>query len=324
MEDDEMATTAPTRSKDDRVTRVGVIGLGHMGDVFARNLMETGYQVSVFDRQAERRASLVEAGARAMESLADTSGLEAVITSLPNDEAVTAVALGEGGLVATLDKGAVHISMSTISPGLSRRLAQQHANAGQGFAAAPVLGNPDLARARGLFGITSGVRADVEKVTPLLGQLTQRVFYLSEDAGAADLMKLAGNALTAITMQSLGEVFALLRKQGVDPHQAFEVLTGSLFDGKVHKAYGGKIVDERYLPAGMAAVMAAKDLRLVLAEAETARVPMPAVGLVHDRIVAVMARGWSDLDWSALGLLAAAESGLESAMKDLPAPASHA
>jgi 3-hydroxyisobutyrate dehydrogenase-like beta-hydroxyacid dehydrogenase len=294
----------------ERVNRVGVVGLGRMGEIFARNLLEAGFQVAVFDTRPERRARLAEAGARPLEDLSGAANLDAVITSLPNDEAVANVALGAGGLVDVLRTAAVHISMSTISSSLCQRLAEQHAHAGQGFVAAPVLGNPDLARDRRLFVIASGERAEVWKVAPVLHDLGQRIFYVGEDAGAAAVMKLGANALTALTMQSLGEVLAMLRKRGIAAHDAFDVLTNSLFDGKVHKAYGGKILAERYSPPGMTAELAAKDLRLVLAEAEAAQAPMPATSLVHDRVVAMMARGWSELDWSALGLLAAVEAGL--------------
>ena len=127
-------------------------------------------------------------------------------------------------------------------------------------------------------------------------------------------LKLAGNVLTALTPQSMGEVLALLRKGGVAPQVAFDVLTGSLFDGKVHKTYGGKIVDNHYSPPGMTTLLAVKDLRLgrCFAEAEYLAVPMPAASLVHDRLVATIARGWVELDWSALGLLAASDAGLPS------------
>jgi 3-hydroxyisobutyrate dehydrogenase-like beta-hydroxyacid dehydrogenase len=90
----------------------------------------------------------------------------------------------------------------------------------------------------------------------------------------------------------MGEVLALMRKGGVDGHLAFDVLTNSLFDSRVHKSYGEKIVDGRYTPPGMTAPLAIKDLRLALAEAERAAVPMPAAALVHDRLVAMVARGW--------------------------------
>ena len=87
------------------------------------------------------------------------------------------------------------------------------------------------------------------------------------------------------------------------------MLTNSPFDSRVHKTYGEKIVDGRYSPPGMAAPLAVKDLRLALAEAEHAAVPMPAASLVHDRLVAMVARGWAGLDWSTLGLLAAVDAG---------------
>ena len=100
---------------------------------------------------------------------------------------------------------------------------------------------------------------------------------------------------------------------GIDQRLAFDVLTNSLFDSRVHKTYGDKIVEGRYSPPGMAVPLAIKDLRLALAEAEHAAVPMPAASVVHDRLVAMAARGWSDLDWSALGLLAAVDAGLSDA-----------
>ncbi len=292
------------------IERVGVVGLGRMGEAFARNLMADGYRVTVYDRSEARRDLLASAGAEAAAGLEGLAVCQVVLTALPDDAALAAVALGAGGLIQHLAPGAVHVSMSTVSPDLSRRLSEQHQRAGQGYVAAPVLGNPDLAHARALFVIAAGAAPAVARVSPLLERLGQRLFLMGEDAGAASLMKLAGNVLTALTLQSMGEVFALLRKCGVDPHAAFDVLTNSLFDGKVHKAYGGKIVAEHYSPPGMTAPLAVKDLRLALAEAERAAVPMPATSLVHDRLVGVVARGWAGLDWSALGLLAASDAGL--------------
>ena len=297
--------------KQSAIRRVGVIGLGHMGEAFAKNLIADGYQVTVYDRSPARMELLKSDGAKAAPGLEDLALCQMVLTSLPDDGALAQVALNAGGLVNVLTPGSIHISMSTISPDLSRRLAEHHELARQGYVAAPVLGNPDLAHARKLFVIAAGAAPALTTASPLLERLGQRLFLLGEDPGAANLMKLAGNVLTALTLESMGEVLALLRKGGIDVHAAFEVLTGSLFDGKVHKTYGGKIVDGRYSPPGMTAPLAVKDLRLALAEAERAAVPMPAASLVHDRLVGLIARGWAGLDWSALGLLAASDAGLE-------------
>ena len=290
------------------VKRVGVVGLGHMGHAFAANLVQDGYEVLAYDRDAQRATALT--GARAAAELADLASCDVVLTSLPDDDALAAVALGAGGLVAALAPGAVHISMSTVSPGISRRVAEAHARGKQDYVAAPVLGNPDFARERKLFVLAAGPHAALEKVRPLLQGLGQHLFVIGEDPGLANLMKLGANTLIATTLESMGEVLALLRKGGIGGRLAFDVLTNSLFDSRVHKSYGGKIVEGRFSPAGMAVPLATKDLRLALAEAEHTAVPMPAASLVHDRLVAMAARGWSDLDWSALGLLAAADAGL--------------
>jgi 3-hydroxyisobutyrate dehydrogenase-like beta-hydroxyacid dehydrogenase len=232
------------------------------------------------------------------------------LTSLPDDDALSAVALGPAGLASILAPNAVHISTSTVSPPVSRRVAEEHGSHGQDYVAAPVLGNPDFARERKLFVLAAGSPPAMQKVRPLLDRLGQRVFVIGEEPALANLVKLAANVLTATTLECMGEVLALMRKGGVEGHRAFDVLTNSLFDSKVHKTYGAKIVDAHYSPPGLAVPLATKDLRLALAEAERAAVPMPAASLVHDRLVGMAARGWADLDWSALGLLAAVDAGL--------------
>ena len=230
--------------------RIGIVGLGHMGSDFAGNLIADGFQVKVYDRNEKHTAPLVARGATAAAGLGDLAGCEVVLTSLPDDDALADVTLRDEGLVHVLGRSAIHVSMSTVSPGLSRRLAHQHELAGQSYVAAPVLGNPDLAEARKLFVLVAGASPAVDRVSPVLGRLGQRLFLLGDDPGAANLMKVAANVLTALTLQSMGEVLALLRKGGVDARAAFEVLTGSLFDGKVHKTYGGKIVERNDHSAG--------------------------------------------------------------------------
>jgi 3-hydroxyisobutyrate dehydrogenase-like beta-hydroxyacid dehydrogenase len=280
------------------------------GIALAVNLHEDGYQVHVFDTDSERTKELGSTGALAAQRLGDLAVCDVVVTSLPNDEALSAVALGPEGLAAVLSANSVHISTSTVSPAMSRRVAEEHARHHQDYVAAPVLGNPDFARTRKLFVLAGASRSALEKVRPLLERLGQRLFVIGEDPGAANLMKLASNVLTATTLECMGEVMALLRKGGVDRRLAFDVLTNSMFDSRVHKTYGGKLVEERYGPPNFPAPLAMKDLRLALAEAERLAVPMPAAGLVHDQLVAMTARGWADLDWSALGLLTAVDAGL--------------
>lgn len=288
--------------------QVGVIGLGHMGDAFAENLLADGHRVMVFDRKSEIVDALAKKGAVAAREMKDLGACQIVLTSLPDDDAVASVA---EALIPVLGRSSIHVSTSTISAGLSRRLTEQHRAHNQGYVALPVLGNPDLAHHRDIYLLAGGAPGDIDRVRKVVEKLGRKLFVISEEPALANVMKLGGNVLTAATLQSMGEVLALLRKCGISPQTAFEALTGSLFDGKVHKSYGGRIAHGKYSPPGMTVRLAAKDLRLALAEAEHAAVPMPVAAIVRDRLIATEVLEGTDLDWSALGKLAATEAGLK-------------
>jgi 3-hydroxyisobutyrate dehydrogenase-like beta-hydroxyacid dehydrogenase len=237
---------------------------------------------------------------------------------LPDDDAVLDVAFGGAevggeGFVAGLRRGAIHLSMSTIGTGTASHLAREHARHGQGYVAAPVFGNPDAATARQLFIVAAGAPADIERCRPLIDKLGQQTFIVGVDPAHANLIKLLGNMMMATTLEMLGETIALFRKRGLDPKLFVEILTSTMFGGRAHRLYGHKIVAQRYA-AGLALPLALKDVRLTLAEAEDAAVPMPSVSVVRDRLVIGIARGHVDLDWTALGLIAAEEAGIKSAL----------
>ncbi len=138
----------------------------------------------------------------------------------------------------------------------------------------------------------------------------QKTFVLSETPKAANLVKLSGNFLIASVIESLGEAIALIGKAGIDRQQYLEMLTSTLFDAPVYKTYGGLIAEGRFQPAGFAAPLGQKDIRLVLSAADDLRVPMPVASLLRDRFLALLASGGEELDWSAIGGLAAKDAGL--------------
>jgi 3-hydroxyisobutyrate dehydrogenase-like beta-hydroxyacid dehydrogenase len=294
---------------------VGFVGLGHMGMAMAANLAAAGHRVIGYVRRPERIGKLIALGLRPTTDIADLFDCEVVISMLPDDTAVRDVVLGRkelglDGLAMGLMPGAIHLSMSTISTATAAHLASEHARYGQGYVAAPVFGNPDAATARQLFIVAAGVPVDIERCRPLLDSLGQRTFVIGHDPAHANLVKLIGNMLTATTLEMLGEAIALVRKRGLDPKPFVDILTNTMFSGRVHRIYGDRIVAERYAP-GFALPLALKDVRLALAEAEKAAVPMPSVSVVRDRLVTGIARGYADLDWTALGLIAAEEAGLQ-------------
>jgi 3-hydroxyisobutyrate dehydrogenase-like beta-hydroxyacid dehydrogenase len=229
---------------------------------------------------------------------------------LADDAAVEEVVFGDDGVTGVLREGAIHVSMSTISVALSERLAAVHAKAGQRFVVAPVFGRPDAAAAAKLFIVAAGPPDGVDACGPLFEAIGQRTFRVGEEPKAANLVKLSGNFLIASVIEALGEALALVGKAGVDRRQYLELLTSTLFTAPVYKTYGGQIVEQKFEPAGFAAPLGEKDIRLTLAAAETLRVPMPLANLLHDRLLTLLARGGDALDWSAIGQLAARDAGL--------------
>jgi signal transduction histidine kinase len=147
--------------------KLGFIGLGRMGAAMAANLVKAGHDVIVFNRTPGRSGALIELGAHEAANISCVCDGDAVITMLADDDAASGIALGEGGLTTHLRKGAIHVSMSTISVALSKRLARAHAQAGQRYAAAPVFGRPDMAAAAKLFIVCAGDPATIDACQPL-------------------------------------------------------------------------------------------------------------------------------------------------------------
>jgi 3-hydroxyisobutyrate dehydrogenase-like beta-hydroxyacid dehydrogenase len=229
---------------------------------------------------------------------------------LADDSALEAVVFGENGILTALPARGLHVSMSTISVALSKKLSSAHRTAGQTYIAAPVFGRPEAAASRKLFIVAAGAPQDIERSRPLFEALGQRTFVAGPEPSAANTVKLLGNFLIASMLESFGEAFALARKSGIAPEKLLEILTGTLFTSPLHQTYGSLIVREAYEPAGFAATLGLKDVRLILQAADSAGVPLPIASLVHDRFQSAVGRGHAEKDWSVIARLAAEDAGL--------------
>jgi 3-hydroxyisobutyrate dehydrogenase-like beta-hydroxyacid dehydrogenase len=291
--------------------KVGFVGLGQMGMGMAENLLKAGHEVTVYNRTRAKAEPLEAQGAKVAASLSEACRGDAVMTMLANEEAVSDVVFGDGGILASLPAGAMHISSSTIGVAFAGSLSAAHAGAGQRFLSAPVFGRPEVAAKGQLFVVVAGERETVQAAAPLLDAIGQRTFVLSETPEDANLVKLSGNFLIAAVIEALGEAMALIAKAGLDRHQYLEILTSTLFPAPVYKTYGTLIADGAFEPAGFAAPLGAKDVRLTLAAAQSLRVPLPLASLLRDRFLTLLARGGDQLDWSAIGALSAKDAGLD-------------
>jgi 3-hydroxyisobutyrate dehydrogenase-like beta-hydroxyacid dehydrogenase len=291
--------------------RIGFIGLGNMGAAIAANLIRAPHEVAVWNRSADKGRPLAEAGATLADSpKAAAAGREVVFTMLADDTALEAVLAGEHGLAAGLDRGALHISMSTISVAAADRIAAAHRARGQRFLCAPVFGRPQAAAAAKLFVLAAGDPADFQTANPLFAVISQRVFYLGDTPSAASLVKLCGNFMILASIEAMGEAMALAEKGGVAKQKLLEVLTGTLFDAPAFQVYGPILAEARFRPAGFAAPLGLKDMRLAAQSAETLRVPMPLLSLLRDHLLQVIAQQGEDVDWSAIALAIDKNAGL--------------
>jgi 3-hydroxyisobutyrate dehydrogenase-like beta-hydroxyacid dehydrogenase len=291
---------------------IGFAGLGRMGAAMAANLAADGGRVVAYVRRPDQMDKLAALGIRPTTEITELSGCDVVISMLPDDAAVGGLVFGgEGGpgLGSGLQRDAIHLSMSTISTAAASRLAGEHARRGQGYVAAPVFGNPQAAAARQLFIVAAGDPDDVARCQPIFESLGQRTFAAGDAPWHANLIKLLGNMMSATALEMISEAVAVSLKRGLDPALFIDVMTSTMFGGRAHKIYGDKIVGQSYAP-GFVLPLVLKDVRLALAEAECAGAPMPSVGVVRDRLITGLARGYGDLDWTALGLIAAEEAGL--------------
>jgi 3-hydroxyisobutyrate dehydrogenase-like beta-hydroxyacid dehydrogenase len=272
-----------------------------MGAAIAANLLKARHEVTVWNRSAAKALPMTQAGAVLAGSPKEAAaGREVVITMLADDAALDAVLYGDDGMLAGLATGALHISMSTIAVATAERLAREHLAREQRLLCAPVFGRPEAA----------GDPADVAHAGPIFTAVGQQVFSIGTTPAAAALVKLCGNFMILSAIEALAEAMTLAEKGGVAKSLLLEVLTGSLFNAPVYHNYGKILVEEKFKPAGFAAPLGLKDMRLAGQSADHLRVPMPLLNVLRDHLLQTIAVEGEDVDWSGIGLSIAKNSGL--------------
>lgn len=291
---------------------VAFIGLGAMGSSMVRALLGAGFAVAAYNRTRERADALIDAGAHVANTpAAAVSAGGVVITMVANDAALEAVTFGEDGFLDKLGPGGLHISMSTVSPEISRKLAEAHADEGSLFVSAPVFGRPEAAAAKKLWICQSGAPVARERARPYLEALGQAVFDFGDDPGAANVTKLAGNFLIFAATEAMAEAFALAEKSGVDRKTLSAFFGQSMFACPIYQNYGRLLAERAYDPPGFKLELGMKDVRLVREVAEDAALPMPLADLVHARLLSALAKGRGGLDLSAMELGVAEDGNLD-------------
>lgn len=278
--------------------KIGFIGLGNMGTHMAKNLIEAGYHLQVYNRTLSKIDELPQASVTVCKTPAEAAAnVPALISMLSEDEIVKEAVGGVDGILKTFPKNAVHISMSTIGPDTSEELAKLHVAAGSAYIASPVFGRPEAAAAKKLFICISGDAASKEIAKPILECLGQRIVDFGEKVGGANVVKVAGNFMIIASMEMMAEAFTLAEKNGLDRAQVADFFGSTIFNAPIYQNYGKLIANKQYEPVGFKAKLGYKDARLALKLAQQSQTPMPAATLAHDRLLSAVAKGWGEKDW---------------------------
>jgi 3-hydroxyisobutyrate dehydrogenase len=296
--------------------QLGWIGVGRMGHAMVGRLLAAGQDVHVWNRTRAKAEDLTGRGATVVDKLADLAGRDIVFTTVAADDDLLAVTLGEGGLLRQARAPEFLVDASTVSPEISDRVRVAAAGCGTTLLAAPVSGNPTVARAGKLSIAVSGPAAAFAALQPVLQLIGGSVTYVGE-RDLARFVKLAHNMLLGAITESLAEVTVLAQRGGV-PRAAFLEFINSSVLGSVFTRYKSPALVHLDLTPTFTTRLLRKDFELGLAQARGMGVPLPVAALTHQLVQEAVGRGHGDEDFAALLVERARAAGMALVPEDVP------
>ncbi len=289
--------------------RIGIVGVGLLGTAVASRLLEGGFEVAGYDTLPGQLVPLRSRGLVAAASLADAAtNADAIFTILPSPDSVEAAFLGTGGLLDAAPPSATLIQMSTISPALTRRLADAAAAKARAFLDAPMSGTSAMVAHGDCVIFVGGDGGHLEACRPAFSAIARRTVHVGA-AGMASLAKLATNLLVGLNTAALAEALVLGAKGGLDPALLVEILRDSAAASKMLEVRGPLMVGHRFEPQ-MKLDLFLKDFRLMLEEGQRLGVALPLTSLTQQLCTATAAAGRGGEDLAALIITLEAMAGL--------------
>jgi len=292
------------------IKKIAYLGLGTMGSGMASNLLKAGYQLTVWNRSAEKCKPFARKGARVADTPADAArDVDLVMYILSNDEAVEDVVLGANGILRGIQEGQIAIDMSTVLPETSLRELEAYAKRGVDFLDAPVFGSKQESAEAKLWIMAAGNKAIFEKVKPVLTKLGQTVHYFGKN-GNATAMKLVGNLIVALELEALSEGLVLARKAGLDLSTVMEVVKVADFRSPLLVSNGQNIL-KRDFSTSFALKLMLKDAGLIEKFAGGLQSPIPGLRVVEKNLKSAVALGFEKENASAVIKALEKEAGIE-------------
>ena len=292
--------------------RIGFIGLGAMGKPMAKNLLNAGFELVVYDINPDPMNELVSSGAEAGESAAKAASIaDVVITILPECEHVKTVYLGGNGIIENAGRGTVLIDMSSIAPHTTKLVAAEAEDKGCPFMDAPVSGGTVGAEKGSLTIMVGGDEALLEAHRDILETMGKTIYHLGP-VGMGETVKMINQILVGINIMGIAEAFTLGVKLGADPQVLYEVIRTSagnsfLVDGRVPNY----ILKGDFDQPGFALNLLRKDVGLAVESAKMHSVPMFLAGQVFQYLSMASASGLGNKDMSSVIQLMEQVAGVE-------------
>jgi 2-hydroxy-3-oxopropionate reductase len=281
------------------IKKIGFIGLGIMGNPMATNLMGAGYQVTGYDVDPKAMKAMVEKGATQASSPKEAAkSADAIITMLPEQQIVEDVAIGKDGALQGMGKGSILVDMSTSSPSLARKIAEELEDNGMEMLDAPVSGG-DVGAMEGTLSIMVGGKQEVfDRILPVLQKMGKNVNHVG-DHGAGQVAKAANQIIVALTIEAVAEALIFAKKSGVDPKRVRDALMGGFAQSRVLDLHGQRMLDRNFEPGGRVSLHK-KDTEIAMSMAKELGMYLPGTALVSQLWNSVAAQGGLGWDHSSI------------------------
>lgn len=279
--------------------KVGIIGLGMLGNAVASHLLDLGIEVNVFNRTSNKTEDVKKKGANVFESPKEVAQKsELVIIVVKDAKAVEEVSFNERGIIEGKHENLIVADMSTINPTESKKIAKKFSEKSIQKLDIPVMGGPNVAITGDLVMMGSGDKDTFEKCTPVFEKIANKVFYLG-DSGVAHSVKLAMNLQITMLALSLSEGITLVKSSNVDPKIFLEILNSTYFKTGMSEKKAFKMIDGKY-DATFTLSNLKKDISTMTRTAKELGIKLPMIEKAEEVYEDAIRRGLSDLDYTGI------------------------
>ena len=283
------------------MTKIGIIGTGMLGEAVGLHLLDSGFEVTVFNRTKDKVGNLVKHGATAVDTPKDVAEKsDIVITVVKDASAVNDIAFGENGIIYGADSELVVADMSTINPNSAKEISQKFSDSGISFLEIPVMGGPNVAIDGKLVMMISGNKQTYEKFSDVFDTIAEKTFFLGE-SGTAHSIKLAMNLQIAMLALSLSEGITFTRKAGFDPEIFLKILNSTYFKTGMSEKKAYKMIKDDFKPTFTLQNLK-KDLDTINEADGTFNAELSMSKMASEVYQNAMDAGFSDIDYT--GILA--------------------